>query len=99
MGVATYDTYAGYAISLNATGDIDGAIRYNYAALKLAPTLVDVRGALADQLTKKGRKDEALNLLESFDQSLLDQGWPPYFQAQIDGCSSCRTSHIRQQAC
>jgi len=84
MGVVTYDTYAGYAISLDATGDTDGAIRYNYAALKLVPGLVDVRGALADQLVRKGHRDEALNLLESFDQSLQDQGWPPYFQAQID---------------
>ena len=84
LGVATYDTYAGYAVSLNATGDIDDAIRYNYAALKLVPSLVDVRGALADQLVKKGHKDEALNLLESFDQTLEDRGQAPYFQSQID---------------
>ena len=84
LGVATYDTYAGYAESLEATGDFDGAIRYNYAALKLAPSLVDVRGALADQLVKRGRRAEAINLLESFDESFQDQTGQPYFQAQID---------------
>ena len=91
LGVATYDTYAGYAVSLDATGDVDDAIRYNYAALKLVPSLVDVRGALANELVRKGQKDEALNLLESFDQTLEDRGEAPYFQSQIDQIRSGTT--------
>jgi tetratricopeptide (TPR) repeat protein len=79
----TYDLYANYAISLEATGDIDGAIKANYSALEIVPSLVDVRGALAKQLVKKGRKQEAINLLETFDRSLEDRGDIPYFARQI----------------
>jgi len=83
LGVATYDLYAGYAASLAAIGDIDGAIKMNYASLQLAPTLVDVRGTLADQLVQKGRGQEALTLLTNFDRQLEDEGQPDYFAAQI----------------
>jgi predicted aspartyl protease len=83
MGATTYDVYAGYAISLDAIGQTDEAIRMNYAALDIVPSLVDVRGALANQLVRKGRPEEALNLLETFDHRLEDQGQPPYFAAQI----------------
>lgn len=84
LGAATYDLHASHARSLSATGDIDGAIRANYAALEIVPTLVDVRGDLADQLVRKGRAAEAINLLETFDRSLEDQGRPAYFPAHID---------------
>lgn len=84
LGAATYDFHAHHARSLEATGDIDGAIRANYAALDIAPSLVDVRGSLADQLVRKGRAQEALNLLETFDRSLEDRGHPAYFPARID---------------
>jgi clan AA aspartic protease (TIGR02281 family) len=83
LGVATYDFYASYATSLDKTGHTDDAIKENYAALNLVPRLVDVRGNLADELVLKGRKAEALNLLGSFDQSLVDEGHPPYFTDQI----------------
>ncbi len=83
LGAATYDFHAHHAKTLEATGDIEGAIRANYAALDIAPSLVDVRGALADQLVRKGRAQEALNLLETFDRSLEDQGHPAYFPARI----------------
>ncbi|HTW34053.1 MAG TPA: retroviral-like aspartic protease family protein [Rhizomicrobium sp.] len=83
LGVATYDFYAGYARTLDAMGDTDGAIEKNQAALKLVPSLVDVRGALADELVRKGRKQEALELLTSFDANLEAQGYPPYFTQQI----------------
>lgn len=82
-GVGTYDFYAGYAISLEATGDLDGAIKYNRRALDLVPQLVDVRGALAQQLVKQGKHQEALDLLQSFDRSLARQGQRPYFEGQI----------------
>jgi clan AA aspartic protease (TIGR02281 family) len=83
LGVDTYDFYAGYAKSLDATGDIDGAIEKNRAALKIVPRLVDVRGALADELVRKGRGKEAVELLESFDRQLESEGYQPYFAEQI----------------
>jgi clan AA aspartic protease (TIGR02281 family) len=83
LGHGTYDFFAGYAKSLDASGDTDGAIKYNQASLKLAPSLVDVRGALADQLVTKGRGQEALDLLDSFDRHLESEGYPPYFAEQI----------------
>jgi len=84
LGAATYDLYANYARSQEAVGDIDGAIKSNYAALEIVPTLVDVRGALADQLVRKGKAAEAVALLETFDRSLEDRGEGAYFQAKID---------------
>lgn len=85
LGVATYDMYAGYAISLEATGDLDGAIRANERALEAVPNLVDVRGSLAAQLERRGDPDEALALLEEFDAYLRENGQEPYFPAQIAG--------------
>ena len=83
-GVATYDFYAGYAQSLEATGDIDGAIEKNRASLKIVPTLVYVRGSLANELVRKGKRQEAIELLESFDRTLEDEGQQPYFTSQIE---------------
>ncbi len=84
LGVGTYDLYANYANSLNAVGNIDDSIKMNYAALKIVPKLVDVRGALADQLVKRGRGQEGLKLLETFDESLIQDGYSPYFADQIE---------------
>lgn len=83
LGVVTYDMYAGYAISLEATGDLDNAIRTNRKALEIVPSLVDVRGSLAAQLVRKGQPEEAIELLEEFDLALRRQGSRPYFPAQI----------------
>lgn len=83
LGVITYDMYAGYAISLDATGDLDGAIRANRKSLELVPSLVDVRGSLAAQLVRKGQAADAVRLLEEFDTMLRRDGQPPYFTAQI----------------
>ena len=85
LGVATYDMYAGYAISLEATGDLDGAIRANQRALEAVPSLVDVRGSLAAQLVRRGDPEEAVALLEEFDDYLRETGQNPYFTAQIAG--------------
>lgn len=90
LGVVTYDMYAAYAISLEATGDLEGAIRANRKALELVPSLVDVRGSLAAQLVRTGHRDEAIALLEEFDAHLKRQGARPYFTAQI--------ASIREQA-
>ena len=83
LGVATYDLDAGYAKSLDAVGQIDAAMARNRAALDIYPQLVDVREALANELVRKGRGKEALELLESFDRQLEDAGQPAYFTAQI----------------
>ena len=83
LGVITYDMYAGYAISLEATGDLEGAMRANRKALELVPSLVDVRGSLAAQLVRSGRVQDAIDLLEEFDAELIRQGQAPYFTAQI----------------
>jgi clan AA aspartic protease (TIGR02281 family) len=83
LGVNTYDFWASYAISLDNTGDLDGAIKANYAALAIVPNLVDVRGALANELVRKGRTAEALKLLQDFDDYLEEQGRDPYFADQI----------------
>ncbi len=82
-GVGTYDFYAYFARSLEATGDLDGAIKYNRRALDLVPTLVDVRGSLAEELVKQGKHQEAIDLLQSFDRDLVRQGQQPYFAGQI----------------
>ena len=84
LGVSTYRFNARHAQSLEAVGDLAGAIEANYATLELQPSLVDVRGALAKQLVRAGRAREAVNLLETFDRSLADRGHPAYFGAQID---------------
>jgi tetratricopeptide (TPR) repeat protein len=83
LGVITYDMYANYAISLEAAGDLDGAIRANEKALELVPSLVDVRGSLAAQLVRKGQPQKAVDLLQEFDAHLRRNGQPAYFTAQI----------------
>ncbi|HYE42925.1 MAG TPA: retroviral-like aspartic protease family protein [Caulobacteraceae bacterium] len=84
LGISTYDFHARHAESLEATGDLKGAMAANYAALEIMPNLVDVRGSLATQLVRAGRRQEALNLLETFDRSLADRGHPGYFGHRID---------------
>lgn len=88
LGVGTYDFYANYAVSLNTVGQVDEAIKMNYAALRIVPSLVDVRGSLADELVRKGKTQEALALLDTFDRSLEDQGQSPYFESQINQIKS-----------
>lgn len=82
-GIGTYDFYAYYARSLEALGDLDGAIKYNRRALDLVPQLVDVRGSLAQELVKQGKHQEAIDLLASFDRDLIKKGEQPYFAGQI----------------
>ena len=82
-GIGTYDLFANYALSLDATGDLDGAIKRNRQALEAVPNLVDVRGDLAQQLVRQGKRAEALELLQSFDRQLVKKGEIPYFTAQI----------------
>lgn len=81
-GEGTYDLFAFYADSLEASGNDEEAITWEYRALSIVPTLVDVRGKLAKLLVKVGRPYEALTLLASFDGNLEMQGHSPYFAGQ-----------------
>ncbi len=82
-GQVTYDLFAFYARSLDATGNLDHAIYYNKKSLQIVPSLVDVRGDLARQLVRKGDPAQAVALLKWHDNDLKRKGHPPYFTAQI----------------
>jgi tetratricopeptide (TPR) repeat protein len=82
-GESTYDLFAGYALSLDASGDLANAITYNRKALQIVPQLVDVRGDLARELVQTGKPQEALDLLREFDKELEAKGQPAYFTVQI----------------
>jgi Flp pilus assembly protein TadD len=84
-GESTYDLFAGYAMSLDAAGDLKGAIEYNRKSLSIVPNLVDVRGDLARQLVRDGKPQEAIDLLMEFDDQMVEQGHQPYFTTQIEG--------------
>jgi tetratricopeptide (TPR) repeat protein len=83
-GESTYDLYANYARSLDITGDLAGAMENNRKALAIVPNLVDVRGDLARQLVRAGKPDEAIALLQEFDDQMVEQGHQPYFAVQVD---------------
>jgi hypothetical protein len=83
IGWGTWDVFAHLGISLNAIGSIEESMKWNKNALMVAPTLVDVRTLLADQLLLKGRRVEALELLESFDKKRIKENKSPYFTAKI----------------
>jgi tetratricopeptide (TPR) repeat protein len=83
-GHATYDLFANYARSLDATGDLEGAIANNRKSLAIVPSLVDVRGDLARQLVRSGKPEEAIQLLMEFDDQLVEQGHPRYFAVQVE---------------
>jgi clan AA aspartic protease (TIGR02281 family) len=84
MGVDAYDLEADCAKSYDSLGQLAESMKMNRMALKNAPTLVDVRGTLADQLVRQGKKKEAVELLEGFDRDLEERGYTPYFRAKID---------------
>lgn len=82
MGEGTYDLFAAYATSLAKVGRTDDAIDWSYRTLKVVPSLVDVRGSLAKLLIQRKRPYEALALLTSFDDELVQKGSRPYFEGQ-----------------
>lgn len=81
-GEGTYDLFAWYAESLGRVGRTDEAIEWSYRSLSLVPNLVDVRGDLARMLMARGRRYEALSLLESFDADAESKGRRGYFEGQ-----------------
>lgn len=81
-GMGAYDMFAYYGQSLAKAGRTEEAVDWHYRALTAAPSLVDVRGALARLLVGQGRHFEALSLLQSFDAQAEAKGQQPYFTAQ-----------------
>ncbi|MET0335715.1 MAG: retroviral-like aspartic protease family protein [Rhizobacter sp.] len=82
LGEGTYDLFAYYADSLNKLGQTEQAIEWNYKALSIVPSLVDVRGQLAKLLVGAKRPYEALVLLQAYDTQLEGRGQPAYFSGQ-----------------
>lgn len=81
-GDGAWDLFSYYADSLEKIGRIDDAIAWSYRALKLVPSLVDVRGRLARMLVQQRQHYEALALLGAFDNDLVAKGHGAYFEAQ-----------------
>jgi Flp pilus assembly protein TadD len=92
QGGRGYQLCAYYATSLDATGDLDGAIEWNRRALKAEPNLVDVRRDLARQLVRKGRSREAVQLLKSYDDQLIADRQNPLFIDEIAAIRAGRPS-------
>ena len=91
LGVADPQLVANYATSLEATGDIPGAITWNRKALELDPTLVDVAATTARQLNQTGHTAEAVSVLTNFDAVQTAHGQPAHFAALITTLSSSLT--------
>lgn len=83
LGAATFDFFGHYAISLDAVGDTEAAIKWNRRALEIVPDLVDVTKSLAIQLSRSEKKEEAINLLESFDATQRRLGRSERFKGEI----------------
>lgn len=82
LGEGHYELFALHALTLDRLGRLDESIDWNYKALAVVPSLVDVRGDLARQLVRKKRFHEALALLASFDSQLAAKGHGAYFEGQ-----------------
>jgi murein DD-endopeptidase MepM/ murein hydrolase activator NlpD len=79
----SYDFASLYARSLYAIGEKEEAIKWNKRALTLAPNCNDCRRDLAIQLKDMGRKAEAFELLNSYDEKQKELGKPQYFQGLL----------------
>lgn len=82
-GWGTWQTFAGLGKCLDNLGRIDESIKWHQNALKLLPTLVDIAQRLSEQLIEKGKKKEALFVLESFDKEQQRRGGRPVFEGRI----------------
>ncbi len=82
-GVNDFELHANYATSLEATGDLTGAIAQNRKALAMNPVLVDVTATLARQLVQTGKLDEALSVLTAYDALQQSRGHPAHFTDEI----------------
>jgi predicted aspartyl protease len=82
LGEGAYDLFGAYAGSLAKLGRNGDAIDWSYKTLKLVPSLVDVRGKLAQLLVLEKRPYEALAVLAEFDEFLEKNGRDDYFTAQ-----------------
>ncbi len=75
----SYDFASLYARSLFAIGEKEEAIKWNKRALALAPNCKSCRRDLAIQLKDMNRKQEAYELLNSYDQKQKELGGCPEF--------------------
>ena len=91
-GEGAYDLFAWYGDSLSGMGRNDEAIDWYYRSLAIVPNLVDVRGKLAKLLMARGRRYEALSLLESYDADAAAKGRQGYFEGQRISIESALTS-------
>ena len=82
LGEGAYDLFGMYADSLARLGRNEEAIDWSYKTLKLVPSLVDVRGKLAQLLVQEKRPYEALAVLAAFDGYLEKKGQQAYFTGQ-----------------
>lgn len=82
-GWGTWDTFAHLGKCLDKLGRVDESIKWHQNALKLLPTLVDIAQRLSEQLIEKGKKKEALLVLESFDKEQQRRGGRPVFEGRI----------------
>jgi len=79
----SYDFASLYARSLFAIGEKEEAIKWNKRALTLEPNCNDCRRDLAIQLKDMNRKQEAYDLLNSYDEKQKELGKPQYFQGLL----------------
>lgn len=84
LGLKTFDTYAYYALSLDAVGKIDESIQYNKKSLEIVPDLFDVTKTLSEQLAKQNKFDEAISYLKKFDSLRESKGRKSIFHDRIN---------------
>lgn len=83
VGWGTWDAFAHLGRCLDKLGRLDESIKWHQNALKVLPTLVDIAQRLSEQLIEKGKKREALGVLEAFDKEQQRRGGRAVFTGRI----------------
>src|SRR4051812_17683927 len=73
-----------YADRMQSTGKIDESFRALKEFADLCPDQDDIRHMLADQLTKKGRNEEAIEQLQLLHERYVEQGRNTEAQATVE---------------
>ena len=79
----SYDVAYWYADSLYKSGNKEQAIIWNKRSIELAPTCLDCRKGLAEKLQGLNRAQEAVDLLQNYDDTEVAAGKPARFTGQI----------------
>lgn len=98
LGGKTFDIYAYYAFSLDALDKLDESILYNKKALQLYPNLYDVSKLLSQQFEKKNNFDDAIKILQNFDNIRSSKGQPTIFSNKINSLALTRDKSIVDMA-